>query len=120
MQLFHKRWLLVLWVGLASVSLGFMGCDKLKKLTQTKPKVIKGPKFVIKITKLSKAVRIVGGHKALMKKALKKVSGYRDSSIDWSKKLITVGHKEDADSDKFVESLREYGYGAQLQDSDDD
>ena len=122
MKFFTKRWQIVLFVFLTSFAFVSTGCDKLKKLTkfaESKPKVIKAPKIVIKITKLSKAVRIVGGHKALMIKAVKQVKGYRDASVDWKKKIVTVGIKnEDVDTGKFVDSLKDYGYGAVLQEDD--
>lgn len=117
------RVLMLCAVLLLGASVGLSGCKKLKKMmssmTETKPKKIKDPKIVIKITKLSKAVRIRGGHKHLIIKALKKAGGYRESSIDWGRRHITVGHTDDADTDKFLDTLRDYGYGVKLVGGDD-
>ncbi len=92
------------------------GCDKLKALTKPKKVEIKGPKVVIKISKLSKAVRMRGAHYALIRKALKKAKGFKKAAIDLDKLTITVGHDEDADTDEFVKQLQEYGYRVSLQD----
>lgn len=89
---------------------GMQGCDKLKALTATKKVVIKAPKVTFKITKLSKAVRMHGAHKALIIKALKKAGGFRQANIDIDKRTIVVGHTDDADTNKFIQSLQDYGY----------
>lgn len=108
------RLVVVAFVGLLFAG-NLVACDKLKAMMKpAPPKAIKGPKVEIKIIRKSKAVRFVGGQKALIKKALKKVKGYKECNIFWKKKKIVVGHTDDADVQKFVDSLQDFGFKVSL------
>jgi len=96
--------------------LSMTGCEKLKSLTKAKPKVIKGPKYTIQVSGYPSGITMVGAKKALVAKAIKKVSGYKVHSFDYKKGTLVVGYSGDVEGSKFVESMEEFGIKASLQE----